>query len=272
MMKDFFDPGIQPIAFNCQWLRTSYNNWNFTSLFANYWRLWWNSASGAVIRCGSQSEPLVPENLYVVHPNVDVETRHDGDCFQLYIHFTVLHPLRLLGPPIAVVPMTDAQGEWVRKMIALFQQDNVHHYVLSMHVHAFVESVLADLTERHLSFRGVDSRLLNALRYMDQHLARTISNASLAHWVHLHPQSLLRLFKKELGLSPQAYLKRLRVDKACWMLQMTDDSIDSIAEAAGFCDRYHMSKVFAQVMGKTPARFREASSAAGFDRRNDNAE
>jgi len=256
MIKDFLDSGIQLVAFDYAWLRDSYRNWNFPTLFATYWRLWWNTAPGATIRCGTQTEPLVPDSLYIVQPNVDVQTTHQGDCYQFFLHFQIRHPYRLLGPPILVLPLTETRRERMQRIIAVHRRGAAGHAELSMLLQAFLQCLVADVTDRYISFRGVDDRLLSALHYMEQHLQRPITNAALADWVHLHPQSLLRLFKRELGQSPQAYLKQLRVDRARWLLQMTNDSIESVAAATGFCDRYHLTKVFAQVTGQTPARFR----------------
>jgi transcriptional regulator GlxA family with amidase domain len=44
------------------------------------------------------------------------------------------------------------------------------------------------------------------------------------------------------------------------MLQSSDKSIDEIAQQAGFCDRYHFSRVFRQIIGCAPVKFKMKNS------------
>lgn len=117
--------------------------------------------------------------------------------------------------------------------------------------------LIIELMEKHLVFQKIDQRLLNALNYLEGHLEQAVDNSKLADVIHIHPQTMLRLFKIELGKAPQEYLRQMRVDKACWFLRFTDETIKAIAEKTGFCDRYHFTKVFSRVMGRSPARFRD---------------
>lgn len=57
-------------------------------------------------------------------------------------------------------------------------------------------------------------------------------------------------------------MRQMKVDKACWFLQFSEESIKAIAEATGFCDRYHFTKIFTKSMGQSPGRFREYNKSA----------
>jgi len=52
----------------------------------------------------------------------------------------------------------------------------------------------------------------------------------------------------------------MRVDKACWFLQFSNESIKTIADKIGACDRYHFAKIFVKSMGQSPAKFRKSNS------------
>lgn len=123
-------------------------------------------------------------------------------------------------------------------------------------VHALLETLIADLMAKCLVFREVDARLLNAQSYLEQNLAHSINTRQLADVMHIHPQTMFRLFKTELGQTPQSYFRQLRIDKACWLLRFSGEPIKVIAEATGFYDRYHFTKVFTKSTGQSPARFR----------------
>ena len=70
--------------------------------------------------------------------------------------------------------------------------------------------------------------------------------------------TLLRRFREQIGCSPQAFLTDCRLQKACVLLDHTSQSIEQIAEACGFCDRYHFSKVFKAHYRCGPAAYRQA--------------
>lgn len=72
----------------------------------------------------------------------------------------------------------------------------------------------------------------------------------------------LRLFQKELGVTPHAYLVlcRLRLLRS---LLRTDASTVEATLSTGFSDQSHMHRVFKLHHGLTPKQFREASISLG---------
>lgn len=70
-----------------------------------------------------------------------------------------------------------------------------------------------------------------------------------------------RRFRTVVGCSPGAYVQRLRLETARELLQTTVRSIPDIAEACGFTDRFHFSRIFAHTQGCPPAIFRRNSKA-----------
>jgi AraC-like DNA-binding protein len=74
--------------------------------------------------------------------------------------------------------------------------------------------------------------------------------------------AFIRLFRKATGVSPQAYGRRRRIDQACLRLHHSAGSIKEIAEAVGFCDRFHFSRAFKEMRGVSPAEYRRAMEAA----------
>jgi transcriptional regulator GlxA family with amidase domain len=55
-------------------------------------------------------------------------------------------------------------------------------------------------------------------------------------------RSFLRWFPSETGETPVAYLRRLRIREACRLLRFGNQSVDEIAEATGFANRYHFTR------------------------------
>lgn len=94
-----------------------------------------------------------------------------------------------------------------------------------------------------------------AIDYVHAHYAEPFTVEDLARVAGITPRHLIRSFRKATGLPPHAYLRQLRVEKARRLLRK-DTSLAEIALAAGFADQQHLTKVFKQITGTTPGRYR----------------
>lgn len=102
------------------------------------------------------------------------------------------------------------------------------------------------------------ARLQRAITLMESRYADDLTAEDLAGAAGLSVSHFNRLFQAWTGVSPMAYLRRLRVDRARALLADVDMTIKEIAAATGFVDPYHFSKVFHQEDGLSPSSYREA--------------
>ena len=65
------------------------------------------------------------------------------------------------------------------------------------------------------------------------------------------------LFKRQTGYAPIDYFIRLRMHRACQLLDMTDLSVKTVAGRLGFEDPLYFSRVFRTVNEKTPTEYRK---------------
>jgi AraC-like DNA-binding protein len=56
-----------------------------------------------------------------------------------------------------------------------------------------------------------------------------------------------------------AYLRGLRMDRAKRLLREEELTVAQVADAVGFSDPYHFSRVFRQHVGMPPSRYRDLS-------------
>ena len=103
---------------------------------------------------------------------------------------------------------------------------------------------------------GPGMGLAPALAFMREHIAGHVPNADLARACALSLRVFLRRFRAEFGLTPHAYLRRLRVRLACRPLVYTDATLAAIATAHGFSDQSHFGREFHREIGMTPAKYR----------------
>ena len=70
-------------------------------------------------------------------------------------------------------------------------------------------------------------------------------------------RQLNRRFKEATGLTPQQFMVRSRIEKACQRLRETENSITDIAYELGFCDQSAFTAQFRKRMTLTPKKYRE---------------
>lgn len=107
-----------------------------------------------------------------------------------------------------------------------------------------------------------DIRLGVIISLMTRRLHECVSNTEMARVAGMSPRAFERSFAREYGLSPQQYLKRLRIQTACRRLVDTRESIAAIALRCGFADQSHLTREFRRVTGMTPGSYRETYAAA----------
>lgn len=79
----------------------------------------------------------------------------------------------------------------------------------------------------------------------------------LANLAGLSARHLQRRFPAELGVSPAAYVERVRVEAACRALAATPEPIESLARRLGFGTGETLRRAFHRQLGVAPSDYRE---------------
>lgn len=93
---------------------------------------------------------------------------------------------------------------------------------------------------------------------MHARLGDDISLEELAAEARLSAFHFARMFKQTLGVPPRVYLTRLRIEKACELLEQTDLPITDIALAVGYTSNQVLARVFVQHQRRSPSEYRRA--------------
>jgi len=100
--------------------------------------------------------------------------------------------------------------------------------------------------------------LSDAIRYMEEHVGEGLSRDDVAARACLSPAHFSRVVKQTYGYSFTELLARMRVDRACELLTVTERPLSSIAADCGFADQSYFTKVFQRHVGQTPGEYRRA--------------
>jgi AraC-like DNA-binding protein len=96
----------------------------------------------------------------------------------------------------------------------------------------------------------------HAMRLLEASVDEPWTLDRLAAAVNLAPSYLIRLFGRTAGISPMAYLNRIRAERAAGLLIETDLPVATIGAMVGWHDPSHASRRFHAVFGLSPSRYR----------------
>lgn len=94
------------------------------------------------------------------------------------------------------------------------------------------------------------------LELMQARLSDDISLDDLAAEARLSPFHFARMFKQSVGVPPRVHLTRLRVEKACELLELTDLPVTEIALEVGYSSNQVLARVFVKHRRMSPSNYR----------------
>jgi AraC-like DNA-binding protein len=103
---------------------------------------------------------------------------------------------------------------------------------------------------------GVDERVERAIDRMHKNLSAAPYLEDLANDAHLSPSHFAAVFKRRTGFSVLDFFNRLKMQRACFLLDTTDMPIKTIAADLGFEDPLYFSRSFRRIHDLSPMQHR----------------
>ena len=254
--------------------------WRSQNVRDPFWRFYHNQDSGAFVTLNDTPEPVrfrfQPGRSYFVPEGVCFSCGSDAAFRHFYVHFEATGMPRLLlshafSRPVALNDGADWTGR-VERLAAVVRQTRSLDLVGQCLAKSLLFEGMAQVIARALDNSDLAARLAQekqaqeavapALDYLTAHLSASLSIAELAAQCCLSPDYFARRFRECLGMTPGAYLRQQRVERAARRLLFSADSIDAIAAQCGFGSRFYLTRVFSQVIGVSPAAYRKAGPRA----------
>jgi AraC-like DNA-binding protein len=110
---------------------------------------------------------------------------------------------------------------------------------------------------RRVHSNGLSSeRLRRVQNYVEAHLSGRLTLTDLASLTGLSIYHFSRSFKQAVGIGPQRYVIRRRLERAKKLMQHSSRPLAWIARQIGFVDQSHLISAFRREIGMTPGRYR----------------
>lgn len=109
-------------------------------------------------------------------------------------------------------------------------------------------------------------QLKRVMEFIEANISESVHTSDLAAIVNLSTRYFVILFRRAIGQSPFAYLRRRRIERAKEMMLGSDETLARIASACGLADQSHLTKLFRRLVGSSPAAWRrEHGDAANIE-------
>jgi len=230
------------------------DNWNFSSVFSPFWRLYWNSSPGFSIDFSGHVVDLHAENLVLIPPHCSYDCWTKTPTPHFWIHFS--YHKTPANPQAIVIKPGDAElcviGDLKNVIKKSRAEEPPERGRLLGSALAQIALSRAEIEWKH----ALPPNLANLQRHIDENFGGDLRNPALAKVAGTSLTGLGRLFNRYLGTKAAQYVTEVRVRKAATLLRGTRQSIDEIAEQTGFPNRYYFSRVFKKMTGHSPADFR----------------
>jgi AraC family transcriptional regulator of arabinose operon len=95
----------------------------------------------------------------------------------------------------------------------------------------------------------------------------TINVTDIVEYIGFTRSYFSTLFRRHMGISPQEYLMRYRMEQACRLLRDTALSVQEIGERVGYQEPLNFSRSFKRSVGLSPTEYRKRTSQAPLSER-----
>lgn len=259
-------------------------DWNWKEVSSPFTRLYYVTEGSAKLILPSGEQHLQPGYLYLIPSFV----KHSYECDSYFAHY-YLHLYEEINSGIDFfenwnfpieVPSSKNDLELFAKLceinplMTLRNSNPISYDNTSTLVQNIMKNKQRSLSDK-MESRGItyqllsrflknikpkidtgDNRIHKALSYIHKNIHKPITLDTLSETLYVSKDHFIRLFKKEMGITPSQYINQKKIEKAQLILVANDIPIKSIALSLSFDDQSYFNRLFKKVTGLTPLEYK----------------
>ncbi len=164
---------------------------------------------------------------------------------------------RLIEQQAAFTPDTVRKEKIIAVMQRLQHIDRIGQSLAMFELITLLTSAGENLPQGSALKRNKSDERLDRIRiYTSCNMTHNITIADIAHHVGMNRSAFCYFFKKSTGQSYISYLNRMRIAKACSLLQSGTSAVSDIAYECGFNSIPYFNRMFRHLTGTSPNRYR----------------
>lgn len=105
-------------------------------------------------------------------------------------------------------------------------------------------------------FNHGNQQILQVQHFIQTNYNKSLNISFLADLAYMSERTFLRQFTSATTFKPTQYIQRIRVQKACELLESTTQSFEKIALNIGYEDANSFRKIFIKIIGLSPSAFK----------------
>ena len=236
------------------------HDWNYPSVFSPFWRLNYDFQRGHKVIFRDKEVFLGPDRILLIPDHQFFHCQGQEPRPHFWLHFSCARRVSPDQPIPIELPVRRSELDVMKELTELIGSRHPGKHKNRI-LHASL--ALLHLTLSQPGIRWLEhkpDKLRECLEYIEKHYGEPLSNRDLALMFRMSERSFMSMFEHYQGISPAQYIRQMRVRAASDLLLHTQKSLDEIAEAVGLGTRNYLTRVFTQVTGESPARFRRTQA------------
>lgn len=251
--------------------RTAYSRLAMDNRSFPNWIISYVKSGNVTTGTGGEAHPVRAGEVMLHPPQLPFSEHAEGAGIHLWMQVSILcsHHFDLLmlyrvSPVIAIPDPARFEAVFMK---LLSEWDNrelsFRDLKLTTSMLQLTEMILAGWEkaghpERSSAYSSSGDRFARLIGQMSLRLGEKLSREELASHICLNANYLDRAFQRQFGLTPIQMLRDMRLKRAKQLLEMSDETLETIAARCGLSDASYLCKQFKKEFGILPGEYRES--------------
>lgn len=223
-------------------------------------------AGSGFAQIGDTAATIRPGQVLVIPPGMPHIYRADiDDPWSIYwLHVagskmdTVLRLLELEAGKFTLFPGLDpALRSFFDQVIQTLEKGYLRSSLrmVATALHQVLNLLISARSFQHGGKDHHDREIRKIVDLMSNSLDQSLTLPELARSANMSTSHFAALFKKQTGFAPIDYYVRLKMQRACYLLDVTDMPVKEIAAQLGYDDPLYFSRRFRQIHNCSPTQY-----------------